>query len=368
MEAQRILRLEKGHLIVGQDTDGLTKAFSAGLDWAVKLDKDDFAGKPELAWQHERGDGSRLVGLQPVDGQIVPPEASQIITPRGEIAGRITSSRMSPTLGRSICLGQVDATLAAPGTELTVRLPDGRDVTARVTAHLAHVDPDGLRQQVDSQASGLRPHAAPVARSPIASGDLSDHHRGLGGRRRGTAGAALTIADHTPLAKIGVRGRPDGVLATALGVRFGRAARDSNGSLVVGSGPGEWLVLGEPGSQDKLLPRTRTLADETGEFGTVIDLTHGRAMIRLTGRDCAGLLAKVCGDRAVRRGRPRRRGAAHLGRRISSPTWSASTGMACPATCCTASAHPASTSSTPCSTPAGEFGIEIDGCPISPVL
>ncbi|MGH3951808.1 MAG: FAD-dependent oxidoreductase, partial [Pseudonocardiaceae bacterium] len=44
VEAQRILRLEKGHLIVGQDTDGLTKAYGAGLDWAVKLDKDDFAG------------------------------------------------------------------------------------------------------------------------------------------------------------------------------------------------------------------------------------------------------------------------------------------------------------------------------------
>jgi sarcosine oxidase subunit alpha len=38
VEAQRILRLEKGHLIVGQDTDGLTRGFSAGLDWAIMLD------------------------------------------------------------------------------------------------------------------------------------------------------------------------------------------------------------------------------------------------------------------------------------------------------------------------------------------
>jgi sarcosine oxidase, subunit alpha len=149
VEAQRILRLEKGHLIVGQDTDGLTRGFSAALDWAIKLDKDDFIGKPELAWQHdiENGSGLRLVGLQPEDGSLVPPEASQIVDgPR--IVGRVTSSRMSPTLGRSICLAQVEAALAAPGTRVTVRLPGGRLVGARVTEHLAHVDPEGSRLRV----------------------------------------------------------------------------------------------------------------------------------------------------------------------------------------------------------------------------
>ena len=46
---------------------------------------------------------------------MVPEEASQIMDGDGGIAGRITSSRMSPTLGRSICLAQLDARLAAPG-------------------------------------------------------------------------------------------------------------------------------------------------------------------------------------------------------------------------------------------------------------
>ena len=144
VEAQRILRLEKGHFIVGQDTDGLTRAFSAGLDWAVKLDKDDFVGKPELAWQG--GSGSRLVGLQPVDGSVVPEEAS-LVMDGAVIAGRITSSRMSPTLGRSICLAQVDARLAEPGTVVTVRLPGGRSIAARVMPQHAHVDPDGGRMR-----------------------------------------------------------------------------------------------------------------------------------------------------------------------------------------------------------------------------
>jgi sarcosine oxidase, subunit alpha len=144
VEAQRILRLEKGHLIVGQDTDGLTKAGSAGLGGLVKLDKPDFVGKPELSWQAERGADPVLVSLQPVDGAVVPAEASQIIV-AGHTVGRITSSRHSPTLQRGICLGQLPSTLAAPGTRVTVRLPDGRDVHAVVQEQLAHLDPEGER-------------------------------------------------------------------------------------------------------------------------------------------------------------------------------------------------------------------------------
>ena len=147
VEAQRMLRLEKGHLIVAQDTDGLTRAHSAGLGALVKLDKADFAGRPELAWheQHGLATAPRLVALLPVDPTVVPPEASQIITAGGHILGRITSSRMSPTLGRGICLGQVDPAVAAPGTTVTVRLPSGADVAATVQDGLAFVDQEGVR-------------------------------------------------------------------------------------------------------------------------------------------------------------------------------------------------------------------------------
>src|SRR5919112_203128 len=146
-EAQRILRLEKGHLIVGQDTDGLTGPYDVGLGLMVKLDKDDFTGKPELEWQSERDVRLRLVGLQPHDGSLVPPEASQIVEEQSDIVGRITSSRMSPTLGRSICLGFVATHLTTPGTKVTVQLPDGERIAASVTPHHAHYDPEGTRQR-----------------------------------------------------------------------------------------------------------------------------------------------------------------------------------------------------------------------------
>jgi len=144
VEAQRILRLEKGHFIVGQDTDGLTKALSAGLGPLVKLTKEDFAGRRELSWA--RADElPQLVAVQTFDGSVVPPEASQIVIDGRRIGGRITSSRMSPTLGRSICLAQVDAELATPGTALTIVLPSGGTAAATVMEHLAAVDPEGVR-------------------------------------------------------------------------------------------------------------------------------------------------------------------------------------------------------------------------------
>lgn len=144
IEAQRIMRLEKGHFIVGQDTDGLTQGLSAGIEWAVKLDKEDFAGRPELVWQAEGGHGSRLVAIQPEDPHLVPAEASQIVDDHG-IVGRVTSSRWSPTLGRSICLAQLRPDHAEPGRSIRIRLTDGTLVSARVMEHHAHLDPAGER-------------------------------------------------------------------------------------------------------------------------------------------------------------------------------------------------------------------------------
>ncbi|MGH3264517.1 MAG: sarcosine oxidase subunit gamma, partial [Trebonia sp.] len=107
--------------------------------------------------------------------------------------------------------------------------------------------------------------------------------------------APLTLVDLAPSAKVHVRADRDGVMANALGVAFGRAARDDTGALVIGSGPGEWLVLGPLGSQHEVRSRLRSMATEGAELVSVIDLTHGRALMRLTGSRAPDVLAKVCG-------------------------------------------------------------------------
>ena len=147
VEAQRIMRLEKGHFIVGQDTDGLTDPFMAHLDWAVKLDKEDFLGKPSLVRIQNKGVHQRLIGYEMVDPNVVPEEANQIVVenpdwPIGlEIIGRITSSRYSPTLKKSIGLGWLPVNMSEPGTEFTVRIR-GEFHRGRVVA-LPFYDPDG---------------------------------------------------------------------------------------------------------------------------------------------------------------------------------------------------------------------------------
>ncbi len=149
LEAQRIMRLEKGHFIVGQDTDGLTKMPSVGMNGLIKLDKDDFAGKAELAISLEQTNLPKVVAIQTTDPTIVPEEACQIVRAgTNEIIGRITSSRMSPTLGRSICLGQVLPEAADAGSNLTVVMTTGERITAKVMEHHAHFDPEGERLRV----------------------------------------------------------------------------------------------------------------------------------------------------------------------------------------------------------------------------
>lgn len=94
------------------------------------------------------------------------------------------------------------------------------------------------------------------------------------------------------MAKVAVRADPDGETARRLSVPLGRAARDERGTLVVGSGPGEWLLLGAPGQAAAIAGRVASAAD-TG-LVTIIDSTHARALVRVTGADAARMLSKVC--------------------------------------------------------------------------
>jgi len=144
-----------------------------------------------------------------------------------------------------------------------------------------------------------RASGQPVARSPIAPAPPIVVKAGweVSGRHASAAGAdTLTLTDCTPLTKVQLRAPVGGEVAASLGVPFGRAARDPDGTLVVGSGPGEWLLLAPPGQAGALEPRLeKAAAQAPGESVTWVDLTHGRALIRLYGSCAAGVLAKVCG-------------------------------------------------------------------------
>jgi sarcosine oxidase subunit alpha len=149
VEAQRIMRLEKGHIIVSQDTDGLTNPFMADLEWAVKMDKPDFSGKPALVRVQRQGITHKLVGYEMLDPNLVPEEANQIVRPNPswpiglEIIGRITSSRSSPTLQKSIGLCWLPVELSQPGQQFTVRVRG--ELQPGQVVPLPFYDPEGQR-------------------------------------------------------------------------------------------------------------------------------------------------------------------------------------------------------------------------------
>jgi sarcosine oxidase subunit alpha len=139
LEPQRILRLEKMHILIGQDTDSESNALEASMPWIVKWDKDDFVGKWSLEQVQERGFRSQLVGFEMANG-VVPAEGGQIVTDDTSI-GRVTSSRWSAELGKAIGMGWVPPELAVDGAQIQIKV-NGDVETARVRLR-PFFDPEG---------------------------------------------------------------------------------------------------------------------------------------------------------------------------------------------------------------------------------
>jgi sarcosine oxidase subunit alpha len=141
LEPQRILRLEKGHVIVSQDTDSESNLLEAAMPWIVKSDKPDFVGKWATEQVSARGLRQMLVGFVSPRG-VLPLEGGQVVVD-GRSAGRVTSSRRSAELGRVIGLAIVPVELAVEGGHFDVAV-DGR--LERMNVHLGpFFDPAGER-------------------------------------------------------------------------------------------------------------------------------------------------------------------------------------------------------------------------------
>ena len=142
LEPQRILRLEKGHVIVSQDTDSESNLLEAAMPWIVKNDKEfEWVGKWATQQVADRGLRWMLVGFESPSGAM-PVEGGQVIVD-GVSAGRVTSVRHSAVLGRVIGLAIVPHELAVEGARFVVQV-DGRPVAMRV--HLGpFFDPAGER-------------------------------------------------------------------------------------------------------------------------------------------------------------------------------------------------------------------------------
>ena len=113
----------------------------------------------------------------------------------------------------------------------------------------------------------------------------------------GDASGDVALADLSGLAKVLVKGASSGPAAAELialmGTRFGRTAWDGD-RLVTGAAPGEWLVLGPRGTAGGTVDHYRTeLSRVTDDLVTVMDLTHGRALLRVHGAGTQSLLRRL---------------------------------------------------------------------------
>ena len=148
-EAMHVLRAERGFIIVGQETDGTTTPQDLGMDWIVSKKKADCLGK--RAWSREdtaRGDRKQLVGILTDDPKDVLPEGTQLVDKPGRppvpMAGHVTSSYMSPTLGRSIALALVKSGRARTG-QTVYASRDGGFRPCKITEP-AFYDPEGAKR------------------------------------------------------------------------------------------------------------------------------------------------------------------------------------------------------------------------------
>jgi sarcosine oxidase subunit alpha len=154
-ETMHVLRAEKGFIIVGQETDGSVTPYDLGMGGLCSKTK-DFVGKRSLARPDmELPDRKQLVGLEPLDPHAVVPEGAQLTDFVPETArpktpvpmvGHVTSSYMSPTLGRAFALALVKGGRERLGETLYAPLADGRAIECRIVAPVFY-DPDGEKMR-----------------------------------------------------------------------------------------------------------------------------------------------------------------------------------------------------------------------------
>jgi heterotetrameric sarcosine oxidase gamma subunit len=132
--------------------------------------------------------------------------------------------------------------------------------------------------------------AVPVARSPIPiSGATTMVDGWVVAHSYPREPAALGLIDCTPLAKVLVRAASD-----PFETPTGRTSRPFKGVVAAACRPQEWVLYAAPGSAGQVIEKVTERAPK-GELVTVLDITHGRALLRLNGSRAPELLAKLCG-------------------------------------------------------------------------
>jgi sarcosine oxidase, subunit alpha len=147
IEALMILRAEKGYIVVGKDTDGTTMPHDFGATAPRDSRADEYIGKRSLVMPVANDPRRKqLVGLSVATGEAPLPTGAHVVEGAGRARrsqGYVTSSYLSPTLGRPVALGLVEAGRSRMGETVSV-YHLGRERRATIAPAVA-LDPEGKR-------------------------------------------------------------------------------------------------------------------------------------------------------------------------------------------------------------------------------
>ena len=107
-----------------------------------------------------------------------------------------------------------------------------------------------------------------------------------------SSGGPLMLTDASATTKWLVRAETGGAAADRMDAPFGSSRAAGGGAFVMGSRPGEWIVVGPADAVAAVVASLDGL--DPSEFMTALDWTHGRALFLVTGTDAPRMLEKVC--------------------------------------------------------------------------
>ncbi len=120
-----IRRIEAGILNWGADMTLETNPYEVGLDYLVdEVKRADYVGREALAQIRTRGAERKLAGIEIEGDRIEMNAVPWAAAASGGGSGRVTSAIYSPRLKKNIGYAMMPAACTAPGTILTVTIPE----------------------------------------------------------------------------------------------------------------------------------------------------------------------------------------------------------------------------------------------------
>jgi sarcosine oxidase subunit alpha len=146
LEAQNVLRLEKGHIIIGAESEIRTTLHDVGLSFLWSRNKPEAKTVGAVALQQTEKQALRLklVGFKMENSSPAPKDGSIVVD--NDIKGYVCTARHSASLNASVGMALVDAPLAKEGRRLQIYEDEceGQLIYATVVS-TPFYDPEGNR-------------------------------------------------------------------------------------------------------------------------------------------------------------------------------------------------------------------------------